>query len=176
MRPQASCDEAHRIAFGFSPPDDRYFATRLRDGLGERGGRPAGHGPSGSSAPGKLRKRSASGHAAANARRMRLAVSTTRAATFKRRRRSVANSAVANSRTLGMASRTVSSSEIGEDSIRHQKRAAEKALLAQEWFAVHGPSDAPLLPLIPWDWDRMRYGGTGGLPILVGLYARSISF
>src|ERR1700692_2906592 len=28
--------------------------------------RPAGYGPSGSSAPGKLRKRSASGHAAAN--------------------------------------------------------------------------------------------------------------
>src|SRR5674476_1613355 len=75
------------------------------------GGRPAGQGPSGSSAPGKLRKRSASGHAAANARRMRLAVSTTRAAIFKRRRRSVANSAVANSRTLGMASRTVSISQ-----------------------------------------------------------------
>src|SRR6202042_2807603 len=72
------------------------------------GERPAGQGPSGSRAPGKLRNRSASGHAAANARRMRLVVSTTRAAIFKRRRRSVANSAVANSWTLGMASRTVS--------------------------------------------------------------------
>jgi hypothetical protein len=40
MRPHISSDEAHRIAFGFSPPDDRYFATRLRDGLGERGRRP----------------------------------------------------------------------------------------------------------------------------------------
>src|SRR5438309_38957 len=90
MRPQAFSDEAHRTAFGFSPPDDLYFATRLRDGLGERGGRPAGHGPSGSSAPGKLRKRSASGHAATKARRMRLVVSTTRAATFKRRRGRVA--------------------------------------------------------------------------------------
>ena len=39
MRPHISSDEAHRIAFGFSPPDDRYFATRLRDGSGERGGR-----------------------------------------------------------------------------------------------------------------------------------------
>src|SRR6202035_4037046 len=37
MRPQASSDESHRIAFGFSPPDELYFATRLRDGLGERG-------------------------------------------------------------------------------------------------------------------------------------------
>src|ERR1019366_7891618 len=109
MRPQASCDEAHRIAFGFSPPDDRYFATRLRDGLGERAAyAPADQGPSGSSAPGKLQIWAASGHAAANARRMRLVVSTTRAAIFKRRRRSVANSAVANSRALGMASRTVS--------------------------------------------------------------------
>src|SRR5664279_2849496 len=101
--------EAHRIAFGFSPPVDWYFATRLRDGLGVQGRtRPVGQGPSGSSAPGKQRIRSASGHAAANARRMRLVVSTTRAAIFKRRRRSVANSAVANSWTLGMASRTVS--------------------------------------------------------------------
>src|SRR6476469_4345351 len=108
MRPHVSSDEAHRIAFGFSPPDDPYFATRLRNGLGERGARSADQGPSESRAPGKLRNRSASGHAAANARRMRLAVSTTRAAIFKRRRRSGANSAVANSPALGMASRTVS--------------------------------------------------------------------
>src|ERR1700730_3853616 len=39
-RPQACSDEAHRTAFGFSPPGDRYFATRLRDGLGERGRTP----------------------------------------------------------------------------------------------------------------------------------------
>src|SRR6202790_4187824 len=97
MRPQASSDESHRIAFGFSPPDELYFATRLRDGLGERGTRPAGQGPSGSSAPGKLRKSSASGDAAANARRTRLVVSTPRAAIFKKRRRRVANSAGAHS-------------------------------------------------------------------------------
>jgi hypothetical protein len=43
MRPHISSDEAHRIAFGFSPPNDLYFATRLRDGLGEEGAaRPAG--------------------------------------------------------------------------------------------------------------------------------------
>ena len=40
MRPPISSDEAHRIAFGFSPLDDPYFATRLRDGLGERGQTP----------------------------------------------------------------------------------------------------------------------------------------
>jgi hypothetical protein len=66
--------------------------------------------------------------------------------------------------------------ETGEDSIAYQKRAAERALLAQEWFAVYGPRNAPLLPLLPWDWDRMRYGGTGGLETLVGFYARSLSF
>src|SRR6266566_1898579 len=40
MRPQISSDEAHRIAFGFSPPDDRYVATRLRDGLERTGHTP----------------------------------------------------------------------------------------------------------------------------------------
>ena len=40
MRPHISSGDAHRIAFGFSPPDDLYFATRLRDGLGERGRTP----------------------------------------------------------------------------------------------------------------------------------------
>jgi len=29
-----SSEEAHRVAFGFSPPDDPDFATRLRNGLG----------------------------------------------------------------------------------------------------------------------------------------------
>ena len=40
MRQRISSDEAHRIAFGFSPPYEPYFATRLRDGLGERGHTP----------------------------------------------------------------------------------------------------------------------------------------
>ena len=65
--------------------------------------------------------------------------------------------------------------ETGEDSIAYQRHAAEGALLTQEWFGVYGPSDAPLLPLIPWDWDGMRYGSTG-LKTLVGFYARSLSF
>jgi transposase len=40
----------------------------LREWSDERGPCPVGHGPSGSSAPGKLRKRSASGQAAAKAK------------------------------------------------------------------------------------------------------------
>jgi hypothetical protein len=40
MRLHIASDEAHRTAFGFSPPDDRYFATRLRDGLGVQGRTP----------------------------------------------------------------------------------------------------------------------------------------
>ena len=40
MRRHICSDEAHRIAFGLSPPDDPYFATRLRDGLSERGRTP----------------------------------------------------------------------------------------------------------------------------------------
>jgi hypothetical protein len=66
--------------------------------------------------------------------------------------------------------------ERGEDSIPHQKHLAEKALLAQEWFALYGPPNAPLLPLLPWEWDGMRYGSTGGLETLIGFYARSLSF
>src|SRR6187401_3389383 len=98
-------------------------------GWANGGTRPAGQGPSGSSAPGKLRKRSASGHAAANARRMRLVVSTTRAAIFKRRRRSVANSAVANSRALGMASRTpISGGVENEADLIGERRTAAGAI------------------------------------------------
>ena len=66
--------------------------------------------------------------------------------------------------------------ESGKDSIPYQKRAAERALLAQDWFAVHGPRNAPPLPLIAWEWDEMRYGCTGGLETLIGFYARSLSF
>ena len=111
MRPHISSDEAHRIAFGFSPPDEPYFATRLRDGLGERGRTP-------------LRSRTerqqrawqaadqvgfgtCRGERKANAAR---GLDDT-GGDFKSRRRSVANSAVANSRTLGMASRTVNISQ-----------------------------------------------------------------
>jgi hypothetical protein len=37
MRPHISSDEAHRIAFDFSLPDDPYFATHLRMGWANEG-------------------------------------------------------------------------------------------------------------------------------------------
>jgi hypothetical protein len=64
--------------------------------------------------------------------------------------------------------------ESGEDSNAYQKHDAMKALLAQEWFAVNGPPNAPLLPVTQLDWDDMRRGIIGGLPIFVGWYARSL--
>jgi hypothetical protein len=47
---------------------------------------------------------------------LRLVVSTTRVAIFRRRSRRVANSAVANSRALGMASRTASINTVTQHS------------------------------------------------------------
>ncbi|QIG96815.1 hypothetical protein [Bradyrhizobium sp. 6(2017)] len=64
--------------------------------------------------------------------------------------------------------------ETGVDSIAYQRCAAEKALLAQEWFALYGPRGAPPLPLKAWEWEEMRHDF--GLKILVGFYARSLSF
>ena len=60
----------------------------------------------------------------------------------------------------------------GLDPIAEQKDDAVVALLAQEWFEVNGPPDAPLLPLNVHDRDRFR--GSGGLTALVGFYARSL--
>ena len=52
----------------------------------------------------------------------------------------------------------------GLDPIAEQKVDAVVALLAQEWFEVNGPPDAPLLPLNVHDRDRFR--GSGGLTAL----------
>jgi hypothetical protein len=60
----------------------------------------------------------------------------------------------------------------GIDPIAEQKEDAVVALLAQEWFELNGPPDAPLLPLNVHDRDRFR--GSGGLTALVGFYARSL--
>ena len=59
----------------------------------------------------------------------------------------------------------------GLDPIGEQKKEAVVALLAREWFAVNGPSDAPPLPL----YDLDSYRDARGLKGLVGFYARSLS-
>jgi hypothetical protein len=64
----------------------------------------------------------------------------------------------------------------GEDSIAHQKREAEKALLAQEWFALDGPANAPALPVTQMGWEDMRHDHECGLNPLIGFYSRSLSF
>jgi hypothetical protein len=61
----------------------------------------------------------------------------------------------------------------GVDPIAPQTRVAIVALRAQEWFAVHGPRDAPLLPLTHNDVEDYR--NAGGLRGVVGFYARSLS-
>ena len=67
------------------------IGTRWRSEADERGVGPVDHGAEGQSALGSVRKRSASGQAAAKAKRTRLAVSMMRAAIFSRRSRKVAN-------------------------------------------------------------------------------------
>jgi len=60
---------------------------------------------------------------------------------------------------------------MGLDPIAIQKKEAIVALLAREWFAVNGPSDAPPLPL----YDVDSYRNARGLKGVVGFYARSLS-
>ena len=65
----------------FSPPGDRHFPNAFEGwDLASWGAGPAVQGPLGMSTAGREAKSSASGQAAANARRARLAISTTRAA------------------------------------------------------------------------------------------------
>jgi hypothetical protein len=59
---------------------------------------------------------------------------------------------------------------MGLDPIATQKKKAIAALLACEWFAVKGPSDAPPLPLYGVD----TYRNARGLKGVVGFYARSL--
>jgi hypothetical protein len=61
----------------------------------------------------------------------------------------------------------------GEDHTRCLRRRARLALRAREWFATHGPADAPPLPL-SYD-EREDLKSRGSLPTLVALYARSLS-
>ena len=61
----------------------------------------------------------------------------------------------------------------GIDPIAAQKKAAVTALLAREWFAANGPSDAPTLPLSHNDTEDYRRAR--GLKGLVGFYSRSLA-
>src|SRR5436305_102072 len=60
----------------------------------------------------------------------------------------------------------------GVDRTSRQKRLARRALAAREWFAKHGPPDAPPLPLSYNDREDLKRGGIGHL---VALYARSLA-
>jgi hypothetical protein len=44
----------------------------------------------------------------------------------------------------------------GFDSIKKQKEAAYRRLLVREYFALSGPSDAPLLPVDDWERDYAK--------------------
>jgi hypothetical protein len=59
----------------------------------------------------------------------------------------------------------------GEDNIRPLKKLARAALLAREWFAIHGPADAPPLPLSMGDREHLK---GGGVPHILAWYARSL--
>jgi hypothetical protein len=61
----------------------------------------------------------------------------------------------------------------GDDPVEPQKETARRALAAQEWFAVNGPPDAPLLPLSHDDMEDYRRAR--GLKGLVGFYSRSLA-
>jgi hypothetical protein len=60
----------------------------------------------------------------------------------------------------------------GEDSTVRERRLACLALAAREWFAKHGPPDAPPLPL---SYDEREGLKRGDLGHLVALYARSLA-
>jgi hypothetical protein len=47
-----------------------------------------------------------------------------------------------------------------------------QALAAREWFKQHGPPDAPVFPIGYAERERLK---TGGLPLMVALYARSLA-
>ncbi len=60
----------------------------------------------------------------------------------------------------------------GRDPTEPQKRAARCALLAREWFYLHGPRDAPPLPLSHFDIPELKY--TDALGHMVSQFANSL--
>lgn len=60
----------------------------------------------------------------------------------------------------------------GADPISRQKKMAGRALLAQEWFAVYGPHNAPPLPLSDSELEDLKY--TDPLSYIVSCFAYSL--
>src|SRR3954451_5028169 len=105
-----------------------WSALEGRERVG-RACRPAAQGAAGLIEPARWRKRTASGQALAKAIRTRLAVSVTRAATFRSRSLMVVNSALARACALGMASRTARTSPVGGGvaALRHLHPCVDRA-------------------------------------------------
>ena len=59
----------------------------------------------------------------------------------------------------------------GIDRTTRQRRKACRALAARDWFAEHGPPDAPPLPLSYCEREDLKHGG---IDHIVALYARSL--
>jgi hypothetical protein len=59
------------------------------------------------------------------------------------------------------------------DPIKPQKEAAVRAVLARNWFAKHGPTDADLQPL-PLGYDEREPLKRGGSSHILAWYARSL--
>jgi hypothetical protein len=61
----------------------------------------------------------------------------------------------------------------GLDSIKRQKDAAYKRLLVREYFALHGPPDAPLMPTDDYERNRAKYA-TGLLGFITAQFIWSL--
>jgi hypothetical protein len=61
----------------------------------------------------------------------------------------------------------------GFDSIKRQKEAAYKRLLVREYFALNGPSDAPVIPTDDYERNRAKYAA-GLLGFITAQYILSL--
>jgi len=61
---------------------------------------------------------------------------------------------------------------MGLDPLKPQKDIACRALVAQEWFALYGPPDAPPLPI----YNTAQMKCRGGLPHLLAYFTQSLEY
>src|SRR5215217_3636744 len=59
------------------------------------------------------------------------------------------------------------------DQYTQDKQLAGRALVARNWFALNGPTDAPPLPLNYGEREALK---SGGLPHIVAWFARSLAW